>query len=159
MLLTRLLSLTLRFSQFTCAAVVLVLASLLLQSLDHMHHMDHSECHGRLIYSVMIAGISLIASLIWFFPTTSHVVNVVGDMLFCGAWFGVFGLLQDYYRGALGCGGIWAWEAMGVRNGMCSRWMAAQAFAFLSAVFWGVSLGLGGVVWRKAKKRDGAGAV
>jgi len=122
--------------------------------------MDASDCHGRLIYSVMIAGISVVASLLWLFPTTSHIVNFVGDLIFCGAWVAAFGLLQDYYRNGMDCGSNWAWNQMMVRNGMCSRWNAAQAFAFLSAVFWFVSSGLGVSVWRRGGgKRGGVGRV
>ena len=150
MILSRLLSITLRFVQFVCAAVVLVLTSILLHQIRHM---DASDCHGRLIYSVMIAGISVVASLFWLLPTTSHVVNIFGDIVFCGAWFAVFGLLQDYYRNGMNCGGIWEWDQMMIRNGMCSRWNAAQAFGFLSAVFWCVSFGLGVLVWRRGAGR------
>ena len=150
MILSRLLSITLRFAQFVCAAVVLVLTSILLHQIRHM---DASDCHGRLIYSVMIAGISVVASLLWLLPTTSHVVNIFGDIVFCGAWFAVFGLLQDYYRNGMNCGGIWEWDQMMIRNGMCSRWNAAQAFGFLSAVFWCVSFGLGVLVWRRGAGR------
>lgn len=108
----------------------------------------------------MIAGISVVASLLWLLPTTSHIVNLVGDVLFCGAWFAVFGLLQDYYANGMGCGSIWAWDGMTVMNRMCSRWNAAQAFSFLSAVFWCVSFGLGVVVWKRGRgKRGGAGGV
>jgi len=58
------------------------------------------------------------------------------------------------------CGSIWAWNQMMVRNGMCSRWNAAQAFAFLSAVFWFVSFGSGVLVWRRGGgKRRGVGRV
>ena len=150
MIIFRLISMALRFAQFVCAAVVLAVSSYLLY---HQQHKDHSGSYGRLIYSVMIAGISVVASLLWLFPTTSHIVNFVGDLIFCGAWVAAFGLLQDYYRNGMDCGSIWAWNQMMVRNGMCSRWNAAQAFAFLSAVFWCVSFGLGVLVWRRGAGR------
>jgi hypothetical protein len=146
MIISRLISMTLRFAQSVCAAVVLAITSYLLY---HQQHKDHSGSYGRLIYSTIIAIVSIIASLIWLLPTTSHIVNVVGDVLFCSAWCAVFGLLQDWYTNAMSCGSTWAWNEMGLRNGSCSRWNAAQAFGFLNVVFWFASFALGMLIWRK----------
>jgi hypothetical protein len=153
MIIFRLASIALRFAQFVCVAVVLVQVSYLLH---HRQHEDHDGSSGRLIYSVIVATASIVASLIWLFPTTSHVVNLLGDTFFCGPWIAVFGLLQDWYEDAMGCGSIWAWDEMTLRNGLCSKWNAAQGFSFLSAVLWFVSFILGLLVWRGAgRKRDG----
>ena len=146
MIIFRLISMALRFAQFVCAAVVLAVSSYLLY---HQQHKDHSGSYGRLIYSVIIAIVSTIVSLIWLLPTTSHIVNIVGDVLFCSAWCAVFGLLQDWYTSAMSCGSTWAWNEMGLRNGSCSRWNAAQAFSFLNVMFWFASFALGMLIWRK----------
>jgi hypothetical protein len=108
----------LRFAQFIGAAVVLVLTSYLLH---HQQHKDYIGSYGRLVYSVIIAILSVVASLIWILPTTSHIVNIIGDVLFCSAWCAVFRLLQDWYENAMSCGSIWAWNEMSLRNGFCSK--------------------------------------
>jgi hypothetical protein len=133
MIIPRLTSITLRFAQFVCVAVVLVQASYLLH---HQQHQYYNDSYGRLAYSVVIAIISLIASLTWILPITSHIVNVIGDVLLCSAWFAVFGLLQDWYQNAMSCGSIWAWNEMSLRNSLYSKWNNAQAFSFLNAVSW-----------------------
>jgi hypothetical protein len=140
MIIFRLASIAARFAQFLCAAVVLVLVSCVLHNRQHE---DHDDSSGRLIYSIIVATTSVVATLIWLFPTTSHVVNLLGDIFFCCAWIAVFGLLQDWYDDAMACGSIWAWDEMTLRNGLCSKWNAAQAFSFLSAVFWFLSFILG----------------
>jgi hypothetical protein len=162
MIISRLMSMILRFAQFACAAVVLVLSSYLLHHIHGQHHehyqldKQYTDSYGRLIYGVIIAIVSVFASILWLLPTTSHVVNVIGDLLFCGAWWAVFGLLQEWYDGVMSCGSIWAWNAMIVRNGLCSKWNAAQAFSFLSAVLWFASFGLSLVHWRRTgRARDG----
>ncbi|KAF1838753.1 hypothetical protein BDW02DRAFT_465340, partial [Decorospora gaudefroyi] len=153
MIIPRLVSLALRISQFLCAAVVLGLTAYLL----HLTHKHSTGPFGRLTYTVVLSATSTLASLIWMLPTTPHMVNLIGDLLFCGAWFAVFALLQDWYEDSLGCGSTWAWSQMG-REGRCGQWNAAQAFAFLAAVFWFASFVLGVVVWSAEKRDRGRGA-
>jgi hypothetical protein len=90
-------------------------------------------------------------------PTTSHIVNFIADLLFCAMWFAVFGLLQDTYEDGMNCGNKWKWADMALKNGMCGQWNAAQAFAFLSAIFWFASFVLGLLVWKSAARRPVGG--
>lgn len=136
----------LRLAQFVCATVVLGLSSYLLY-LEHEHDIGP---FSRLFYSAIISSISVIASLIWLISSTIlPVTHIVADLLFCGAWFAVFGLLQDWYKDVMYCGSKWSWYAMSAREGLCGNWNAVQAFAFLSAIFWFVSCMLGVLAWKK----------
>jgi hypothetical protein len=148
MLIPRLASTALRAAQFICAAVVLGLTSYLLH-LNHAHHLIAP--FGRLFFSVVVAAISVVASLIWMLPTTSHVANYIADLLFCALWFAVFGLLQDSYEDDMTCGSKWHWEDMALKNGVCGQWNGAQAFAFISAMLWFASFVLGLLVWKSLK--------
>jgi hypothetical protein len=147
MLIPRLASTALRAAQFICAAVVLGLTSYLL----HLNHVHLIGPFGRLFYAVVVAAISVVASLIWMLPTTSHIANYIADLLFCALWFAVFGLLQDSYEDDMTCGSKWHWEDMALKNGVCAQWNGAQAFSFLSAVLWFASFVLGLLVWKSAK--------
>jgi hypothetical protein len=166
----RLASTALRAAQFICAAVVLGLTSYLL----HLNHKYNIGPVGRLctpplspssplsspfcythlpslVYAVVIAAISVVASLIWLLPTVHHIANYIADLLFCAMWFAVFGLLQDSYENEMMCGNKWHWEDMGLKNGMCGQWNAAQAFSFIEAILWFASFVLGLLVWKGIK--------
>ncbi|USP82693.1 hypothetical protein yc1106_09967 [Curvularia clavata] len=137
----------LRLAQFTCAAVVLGLAGYLLH-LEYAHNIGGP--FNRLIYSAIIAATSLIASLIWLISSTlTPVAHTIADLLFCGAWFAVFGLLQDWYEDVMRCGSKWDWNTMGLRDGLCGKWNAIQAFSFMAAIFWFASFVLGIMTWKK----------
>ncbi|KAF1841812.1 uncharacterized protein K460DRAFT_174158 [Cucurbitaria berberidis CBS 394.84] len=139
MILPRIISPLLRVAQFVCAAIVLGLTAYFL----HQREKYGVGPFGRLVYSVVIAAISVVLSLIWMIPTTSSIVNYATDLLFCAAWFAAFGVLQDWYDDALQCGSTWDWRGIGFWNGLCGQWNAAQAFSFLAAVFWFASFILG----------------
>ncbi|KAF1941542.1 hypothetical protein EJ02DRAFT_512340 [Clathrospora elynae] len=146
MIIPRLASTALRFAQFLCAAIVLGLTSYFLQQ-NHKYDLGP---FGRLFYSVVIAAVSVVVALLWMLPTTHHIVNYMTDLFFCGAWFAVFGLLQDWFEDQMHCGSSWQWDHMGLHDNLCGQWNAAQAFSFLSAVFWFASFVLGILVWKRA---------
>lgn len=152
----------LRLAQFTCAAVVLGLAGYLLHR--EYAHGTGPFAFSRLMYSAIIAATSLIASLIWLISSAfSSLTHTISDLLFCGAWFAVFGLLEDWYEDVMRCGSKWEWDAMSLRDGLCGKWNAIQAFAFMAAIFWFASFVLDIMAWKKhatvpaATSVDGAG--
>jgi hypothetical protein len=151
MIVIRTLSLALRAFQFLCATIVLALTAhfLHLYKASSSSPTANSPPFDRLIFSVIIAAISLTLSLIWMVPNTSSLIHWVVDLLLAAAWFAMFGILQDWYDNVLLCGGGWRWRFF---NGGCGQWSAVQAFAFLSAVAWGVSAVLGLVVWARRNK-------
>jgi hypothetical protein len=158
MIVTRTLSLALRAAQFLCAAIVLGLAAHLLHLCSAASSPSPTEPapFDRLVFSVVIAAIAVVLALVWIVPSTSSIVHWAVDLLFAAAWFAVFGVLQDWYDNVLLCGGGWRWRFF---NGGCGQWSAVQAFAFLSAVLWGVSAVLGLLVWARRNKTNGEGGV
>lgn len=59
------------------------------------------------------------------------------DVVLALAWFAAFGILVDELN-SLPCGSIWDWGVINDYND-CSRWKAAEAFSFLSAIVWLIS--------------------
>lgn len=142
---SRSILMALRLAQFICAAVVLGLTSYFL----HLEHKHSIGPFGRL-YSAIIAAVSLATALFWLVPSTAiPLAHVIADLLFCGAWFAVFGLLQDWYADAMHCGSTWDWDEMSLRNGLCGKWNAAQAFAFMAAILWFISFIMGVLAWKR----------
>ena len=66
-----------------------------------------------------------------------QLTTIVVDVLISFAWFAAFGALVDAIM-KNNCGDIWEWHSFN-SDSMCDRWKAAEAFSFLSAVFWLVS--------------------
>jgi hypothetical protein len=158
MIVTRTLSLALSAAQFLCAAIVLGLAAHFLHLYSAASSPSPTEPapFDRLVFSVVIAAIAVVLALVWIVPSTSSIIHWAVDLLLTAAWFAVFGVLQDWYDNVLLCGGGWRWRFF---NGGCGQWSAVQAFAFLSAVLWGVSAVLGLLVWARRNKTNGEGGV
>ncbi|KAJ4313554.1 hypothetical protein N0V94_006878 [Neodidymelliopsis sp. IMI 364377] len=155
---SRIISIALRFAQFVSAAIVLGLTAYFL----HQHEANGIGPFSRLIYSVVIAAISLWLALLWMILPHATIVHFVTDLFFCAAWFAVFGLLQDYFDDSLDCGSKWNWSNIRLSNNYCGQWNAAQAFSFLAAVFWFASFIVGILAWSKRDRQpvvtDGASA-
>lgn len=94
-----------------------------------------------------MAGISLLLGLFWLIPFAHSFFVWPVDIVISLAWFAAFGILVNTLDD-LPCGGVWAWGNI-TDDTDCSRWKAAEAFSFLSAILWLVS-GLLGLwfVWR-----------
>lgn len=56
------------------------------------------------------------------------------DVIISLAWFAAFGILVNAIH-KFSCGSIWHWGGL-YRNNTCSRWKAAEAFSFISAIVW-----------------------
>lgn len=98
----------------------------------------------------MIAGVSILFSLLWLLPFASGFFGWPLDLILSAAWFAAFGLLVDSLDGQ-NCGRTFDWSGIG-REGFCDRWKAAEAFSFLSAIFWLVT-GLIGIWFITRNKR------
>jgi len=148
MIFSRLTSIFLRFGEFVCAAVVLGLNSYFL----HRYDKHHVGPRGREIYIEIISAISVLLSLIWLLPFTSHFMHYPLDFFISAAWFAAFGTLVNYIH-KLPCGSVWRWS--GLANGsFCSQWKAAEAFSFIGACFWLASALLGLYVYHKLGNRN-----
>ena len=69
---------------------------------DYFHNNGHqhgnwwssdSGSNGRLIYSEVIAGISIILSIVWLLPFAGGFIHYPVDIILMAAWFAVFGVL------------------------------------------------------------------
>lgn len=111
-LLLHTLSLPLRLSQFLTALIILALTS------TFLHDFTKFNTNDRLIFSLVIAVLSLILSLLFLLPTTHTIVHAGIDLLIAAAWFAVFGVLTAWKEsGELGMvcklreGAVaWEWE-------------------------------------------------
>jgi Membrane-associating domain len=73
--------------------------------------------------------------MLWMFPFTyDFILDWPMDLILAAVWFAAFGLLVKWLNGH-GCGGTFNWGGM-MDGGYCSKWKAAEAFSFLSAVCW-----------------------
>jgi occludin/MAL family lipid-associated protein len=68
-----------------------------------------------------------------FVPTLSDLAHLV-DLILSLTWFAAFGLLV-HALDSLPCGSPWDWSGL-AHSDDCSRLKAAEAFSFLSAIFW-----------------------
>jgi len=154
MIFSRLASLILRIGQFVFAAIVLGLTAYFL----HQRRRYGMGPFGRLVFSVIWSSLSIIASIIWAIPTSSSMTGYVSDLVFTGGWAAVFGLLVRYFDRS-GCGSAWNWTGFSLsRSNSCGQWKAAQAFSFLSLVFWFATFLLGLITVHRLSKRAPRGS-
>ncbi|KAF2143309.1 uncharacterized protein K452DRAFT_225060 [Aplosporella prunicola CBS 121167] len=132
MIISRVVSLFLRFGQFVCAAVCLGISAHFLH--EYYESEPHTGPNGREIYTIIIAALSLLMSLVWLIPFTSTFFHYPFDFLLSLAWFAAFGVLVNWVHRA-NCGGAFHWGGI-THNNYCSKWKANEAFAFISACFW-----------------------
>ena len=117
----------------------------------YLHDFDQRDGwpKKRFIYSEVIAGVSILFSLLWLLPFAGGFYSWPLDLVLSAAWFAAFGLLVDQLSGQ-NCGRTFNWSGI-THAGFCNRWKAAQAFSFLSAIFWLVSAIVG--IWFMSKNR------
>jgi hypothetical protein len=87
MIISRAVSIFLRFGEFICGAVVLGLMAFFLHRYDEFH----IGPLGREIYTIIIAALSVLFSLVWLIPTTSSMLHYPFDLVASAAWFAAFG--------------------------------------------------------------------
>jgi len=133
----RLLSFVFRVGEVAFAAVVAGVVG------HYLHRWsDCDDCSkARYIYTEVIAALSLFFGIILLIPFTSSIVAWHLDLILSLTWFAAFGLLVKAL-GSLPCGSAWDWSGL-VNSDECSRLKAAEAFSFLSAIFWLASAVLG----------------
>ncbi|KAF2264367.1 integral membrane protein [Lojkania enalia] len=147
MILSRAFSIFFRFGEFVCAAVVLGIVAYFINQYDEFG----VGPLGREIYAIVIASLSVLFSLIWMIPTTASMMHYPIDLLFSAAWFAAFGVLVNWIN-RVNCGGIFHWGGITRRGSYCGQWKAAEAFSFISAIFWLASFLLGVVVYHKLRR-------
>ncbi|KAF2729147.1 integral membrane protein [Polyplosphaeria fusca] len=144
MIVSRAFSIFLRFGELVCAAVVLGIISWFL----HQYDKYGVGPLGREIYTIIIAGLSVLFAVVWLIPTTASMLHYPADLFLSAAWFAAFGALVNWIE-RLSCGGIFHWGGILARGSYCGKWKAAEAFSFIGACFWFASFLLGVYVYHK----------
>ncbi|KAF1814931.1 integral membrane protein [Eremomyces bilateralis CBS 781.70] len=150
MMITRIISPILRFGEFVCATIVLGLIGYFL----HERNETGFGPKGREIYTIVIAALSTLLSILWMVPLTTRLLLYPIDFILSFAWFSSFGALNNY-TSDLGCGGWMDWTGI-TRGDQCGKWKATQAFSFIGACFWLASAILG--IFMFHKRRSGTDA-
>lgn len=110
--------------------------------------LDLHRGHRRPVYTTGLAlAYSLLVELFYlalyaetsFYASGSHDANIDSvDVILSLAWFAAFGLLVDTIHQIPRCR-TFDWYFPGSDHSLCTRWKAAEAFSFLSAILWLVS--------------------
>jgi Membrane-associating domain len=122
-----------------------------LNSVSYVSNSDATK--ARFIYTEVVAALSILLALLWLLPFSGTFIHWPIDFLLFVCWIVAFGLLVNvscdifavvYIRmlkhrwqfiGPLDCGNLFYWGDI-TQQGVCQRWKADVAFAFLSAIFW-----------------------
>ncbi|KAJ9293986.1 hypothetical protein DTO271G3_7362 [Paecilomyces variotii] len=136
-LISRVVSIFLRIGEICFGAIVAGIIGW------YLHHYDstHSWPRARWIYTEVVAGLSVLLGLLWLIPFASSFFVWPIDVILGLAWFAAFGVLVDALQDSSCWYGPWeaiSWDGRTYLsyNSSCARWKAAEAFSFLSAVFW-----------------------
>ncbi|KAH8900980.1 hypothetical protein GQ53DRAFT_89 [Thozetella sp. PMI_491] len=141
MILTDLFSMILRLAELAFAAIVAGLTGNYLHSVEGSSSWDQ----GRFIYTEVVAGLSIIFSIIWLFPFSGSFIHWPADLFISVMWWVSFGLMVNWLNGT--CGYVFDWDGISFHGvDTCAEWKADIAFAFLSALCWLVSA-LVGIYW------------
>lgn len=133
MILTDLLSLLLRIGELAFSATVAGLTGEYL----HKNRGQRASQHKRMIYTITVAAISILFSLLFLLPFLGSFAKWPVDLVLFVLWIVAFALLADF-NGDNNCGGVWNWGGITNRDA-CGRYKANMAFSFLAAIFFLVS--------------------
>ena len=89
-----------------------------------------------LFFAIATAALCLI-------PIALHALNkvhFVSDAVIALFWLIVYAIVVHFFN-LLSCGSAWNWGTI-TKGGMCGRWTAVIAVAFLSIVFWAITAGM-----------------
>ncbi|RKF61161.1 hypothetical protein OnM2_044078 [Erysiphe neolycopersici] len=145
MILADILSIFLRLGELIFSIIVLALTAAWLR-----HHGSTSGSHPRFIYTIVIAAISILFSLIFVFPVWGTFVHWPIDLLLFVANMVAFGLLVHFIR--YSCGNVWDLNG-GLHRTECGRYKSVISFLFLASIFFLASALLGLYVMRNRTKK------
>jgi hypothetical protein len=132
----RILSILFRAAELAFGVIVLGLSAW------WIHHSQASSWgNGRMIYTLVVACLAVLAALIWFIPTAHSFTHYGLDFLFFALFMVSFGLLVDWLNS--GCGHVFNWSNVSPFGNLCGRVKALEAFTFLSSIVWLASALLG----------------
>lgn len=152
MIISRFLSIALRFLQLASAAIVTGIVG------NYISDANKAGVNpaDRFVYTIVIATFSLLAALILLIPFTASLTVFPLDLLFFILWIISFALLVDFIA-PMNCEWGWSWNGHYYNSdnpiNQCQRWKACLAFTFLSAMFWLMSALLALWVIRRVRGR------
>jgi Membrane-associating domain len=88
----------------------------------------------RFIFTEVIAGISILLSLLYLLAFRGLFHTWPMDLVLAATWFSAFGLLAHLHHGQR-CSMAYRRNSMPY-DGYCNRWKVAEAFSFLSGLVW-----------------------
>jgi len=143
-------SVILRVWELCCAAIVAGLVGRYM----HLVYEANANPGSRIIYTIVIASISLFLSLVFMPPFKFTFYCFLIDFILWICWMVSFGLLQGLTGGA-GCRSYWYWNTWGyywggwyhmvpvvlpsqslVGTTACAQWRAAVSFVFIGGWGW-----------------------
>jgi hypothetical protein len=83
----------------------------------------------QVIYTLVVSVLAAASAVIFFIPFAVSMMHYFWDFIMMVAWFAAFGVLINYY-GTPDCNS----------DQSCQRWQTAEAFSFISAILWGLSM-------------------
>lgn len=133
MILADIFSLVLRIGELAFSATVAGLTGEYL----HARRGAPASSHKRMIYTIVVAAISILFSLLFLLPFLASFAKWPVDLILFILWIVAAALLADFNNDN-SCGSIWRWGNVTARNA-CGKYKANMAFAFLAAIFFLVS--------------------
>ncbi|KAG5913189.1 hypothetical protein E4U42_001387 [Claviceps africana] len=143
--------LALRVLQFASAAIVTGITAYFLAA-------SHTTTWnlGRLIFTQLIAAMSLVIILANLLPSFDSFFQVPVDIAMSLLWWGVFGLLFNFTE--YPCGWVFEWMNIAAPfEPQCARFSASTAFSFAAAVLFLLSGVLNVFVERRIGQQQGVG--
>jgi len=150
-------SLILRAIELTSASIVAGLVGAYL----HFVSEAGADANDRFVYTIAIAGISIVFSILFMPPLKYSFYGFPLDFALFICWMVAFGLLVNLTV-SNSCGSIWYWRDWGyywggyywyipidqanavlVGTAACSKWRATLAWSFIGGWFWFSSAALG----------------
>ncbi|KAH8805122.1 hypothetical protein F5884DRAFT_440708 [Xylogone sp. PMI_703] len=168
-LMSKAASLLLRFWQLACASIVAGLFG------QYLHYLDLASApgSGRIIYAVVLAGISILAALLLMILLKHSFRIFILDFIFFICWMVAFGLVTNL-AGTHGCHSGWYWRRWGyfwggwwrrapvsaisastVGTAACGKWRTPLAFSILGGWGWFISGIIGAYMFSKSRTREG----
>jgi len=161
-------SVILRILELCCAVIVAGIVG------QYLHYLDLADVHAgsRIIYTEVIAGISILFSIIFMPPLKYSFYGFIIDFALFICWMVAFGLMENL-TGGHGCSSYWYWSSWGyywgrywytvplssttqslVGTAACGEWKAALSFSFIGGWTWFVSMLLGVYVCTKVPEHE-----
>jgi len=161
-------SVFLRVLELSSAAIVAGLVG------QYLHYVSnaHDAANSRFVYTVTLAGISIVVSLVCMIPLNYAFYGFLLDAALFVMWMTAFGLLVNLTASG-GCNSYWYWSSWGyywgryyytpvvnlnqsiVGTAACGKWRATLAWSFIGGWCWFISAIIGAyVVFRIRDERS-----